>query len=301
MKPCTRSAYESRLLRVLVHIQRNLDRAMSLDELADVAAFSRFHFARIFRAMTGETVGEHVRRLKLERAAGKLRHTRQTVTEIALDAGFDTPEAFSRTFRAQFGDPPSRFRALRGSFRPPRSPSGVHYDQYGALRGFNPYQGADPMTLNVSTREFPPYPFAFLRHVGRYNDIGPVFQRVAAIADERRLFGPDTKVMMVAYDDPSVTDEQRLRSDAGVSLVDPSVETGELAKGEIAGGLYAVTVYKGPYDGLRGCYDWLMGTWLPNSGYEAADRPCVDVYLNNPADTDPEDLLTEIRVPVRRP
>jgi len=300
MKPGTRAAYEARLLRVLLHIQRHLDRPLSVGELADVAAFSPFHFARIFRAMTGETVAEHVRRLKLERAAGQLRFTRRTVTDIALDAGFDTPEAFTRSFKAQFGSPPSRFRRAKGSFRPPLSPSGVHYDQDGALRGFTPYEGADPVTLDVSVREFPALPFAFLRHVGPYNEVGPVFQRACAIAAAKGLFGPDTKVMMLSYDDPNVTDEDKLRSDAGITLSDAAADTGELSRGEIAGGTYAVAVYKGPYEGLRGAYDWLYGTWLPAAGYEADDRPCAEVYLNDPQETAPEDLLTELRMPVRR-
>lgn len=300
MKPCTRSAYEARLLRVLLHIQRNLDRSMSLGELAEVAAFSPFHFARIFRAMTGETVGEHVRRLKLERAAGHLRRTRRTVMEIALDAGFDTPEAFSRTFKAQFGEPPSRFRASRATFRPPLSPSGVHYDQDGALRGFTPYEGADPMTLDVTVREFPAYPFAYLRHVGPYIEVGPVFRRTLDIAGRKGLFGPGTKVVMLSYDDPGVTDGDKLRSDAGVTLSDPAVDTGDLVKGEVPGGLYATALYKGPYEGLSRCYDWLFCTWLPASDYEADDRPGVEVYMNHPERNAPEDLLTELRLPVRR-
>lgn len=300
MKPCTRAAYESRLLRVLLHIQRHLDRSPSLAELAEVAAFSPFHFARIFRAMTGETVGEHMRRIKLERAAGQLRHTRRTVTDIALDAGFDTPEAFTRSFKSQFGSPPSRFRRTRGTFRPPLSPSRVHYDQDAALRGFTPHEGADPMTLDVTVREYPSRPIAFLRHVGPYTDIGPVIEKACGIAGAKGLFGPDTQVLSLSYDDPNVTEEGKLRSDAGVTLADPSVDVGPLSKGEIAGGSYAVAIYKGPYEGLRGAYDWLFGTWLPASGYEADDRPCVDIYLNNPEENPPEAWLTEIRMPVRR-
>lgn len=301
MKPGTRSDYEARLLRVLLHLQRGLDRPLSLGELAGVAAFSPFHFARIFRAMTGETVGEHVRRLKLERAAGQLRHTRRSVTTIALDAGFDAPEAFSRAFKAQFGQPPSRFRRSRGVFRPPRSPSGVHYDQEAALRGFEPVEGDQPMRPEVAVREFPATPFAFLRHVGPYVEVGPVFQQVLAVAADKGLLQPGTEIVMLSYDDPRVTEEGRLRADAGVTLADAAADAGVLGKGEIAGGFYAVSLHRGPYDGLHQAFNRLYGSWLPESGYEADDRPCVEVYLNDPATTDPAELLTELRLPVRRP
>lgn len=297
MKPCTKAAYDARLLRVLLHIQRHLDRPLGLAELAAVAAFSPFHFARIFRALTGETVGEHVRRLKLERAAGQLLRTRRTVTAIALDAGFDTPEAFTRSFKGLFGSPPSAFRKTGGRSRP----AGAQSDLDGMLGGSAACEGGDTKTLDVAVRAFPRYDFAFLRHVGPYDEVGPVFDRVLAIAAGQGLLGPAAKVMMLSYDDPTVTETGKLRSDAGVTLADPSMDTGPLTKGEIAGGLYAVKLHTGPYRGLRGAYDWLFGVWLPASGYEADDRPCAEVFLNGPAGAAPEALLTEIRMPVRRP
>ena len=78
-----------------------------------------------------------------------------------------------------------------------------------------------------------------------------------------------------------------------------TADTGALTRGEVPGGLYAVALYRGPHEGLGGCYDWLFCTWLPASGYEADDRPCTEVYLNDPATTAAEDLLTELRMPIR--
>ncbi len=70
MKADIKTSYHERILRVLVYIQANLDRPLSLVELASVAVFSPYHFYRVFRGMVGEGVGEHLRRLRLERAAG---------------------------------------------------------------------------------------------------------------------------------------------------------------------------------------------------------------------------------------
>lgn len=301
MKTCTRADYEARLLRVLLHVQRNLDRALTLEELAGVAAFSPFHFHRIFRAMTGETVGEHVRRLRLERAAGQLRHTTRRITEIAFDAGFEAPETFARAFKAQFGQAPSLFRRERGAFSPPATPSGVHYDEAGAFRGFSPAPAGSDFRLDVTVRQFEPRPFAYLRHVGPYNAVMPVFDRALELAAGKGLTGPGTEVAMLSYDDPNVTDMSKLRADAGVILRDPDADIGALTRGEIAGGPYAVAFWRGPYDRIKDCYDWLYGSWLPRSGWEAESRPGVDVYHNHPDRTRPEDLLTEIRMPLCRP
>ncbi|HJR79090.1 MAG TPA: AraC family transcriptional regulator [Anaerolineales bacterium] len=90
------------------HIQERLDR----ETLADVAGFSVPHFHRIFTAHVGESAIGYVRRLRLERAARKLRMGAVDITEVALAAGYDTHAAFSKAFKQQFGLSPSEFRQL---------------------------------------------------------------------------------------------------------------------------------------------------------------------------------------------
>ncbi len=93
------------------------DNPLSLDELASVAHFSPYHFHRVFRGMVGETVAEHVRRLRLERAARHLIYTRRSVTDLAFDAGYETMESFIRAFRKRFGYAPSCYRQIRSAGR----------------------------------------------------------------------------------------------------------------------------------------------------------------------------------------
>jgi len=90
MKPSTEQDYYERIVRTLVHIQRHLDDELELDTLASVAAFSRFHFHRVFRGLVGESLKEYVRRLRLERAAQRLKQQCDPIIQIALEAGFET-------------------------------------------------------------------------------------------------------------------------------------------------------------------------------------------------------------------
>lgn len=110
MKEQTFEDYRQRMLAVLVHVQLHLDSELPLEELARVANFSPFHFHRLFHSLVGESVKEHVRRLRLERAAHQLRHTGQPVTEIALSAGYQTPESFTRAFQKMCQQSPTEFR-----------------------------------------------------------------------------------------------------------------------------------------------------------------------------------------------
>src|SRR5215475_13869572 len=108
MRAVTLQDYKRRILQVLMHVQENLDSRLSLDELAGLACFSPYHFHRIFKGMVGESVKEHVRRLRLERAANQLRKGSASVIEIALDAGYESHEAFSRSFKSLFGASPTQ-------------------------------------------------------------------------------------------------------------------------------------------------------------------------------------------------
>lgn len=86
--------YQQRIGLVLRHIEQNLDSRPDLDELARIACFSPYHFHRIFSAMVGESVAAYVRRLLLERAAMQLGHSPESVTQIALGAGYESVDAF---------------------------------------------------------------------------------------------------------------------------------------------------------------------------------------------------------------
>jgi AraC family transcriptional regulator len=102
--------YAQRIDRVIDYLCRNLDRPVKLGELAHVACFSEFHFHRIFRAVSGETLNNFTNRLRLEKAARLLRYSAQSLTDIALDCGFSSSATFSRAFRSDYHTSPSQFR-----------------------------------------------------------------------------------------------------------------------------------------------------------------------------------------------
>ena len=96
--------YEKRVNRVIDHIREHLAEELSLATLARVAAFSPFHFHRVFTAITGETLFGFIHRQRIEKAAGALgSHPDRSVLEVALDHGFSSPATFARAFKARFG------------------------------------------------------------------------------------------------------------------------------------------------------------------------------------------------------
>lgn len=103
--------YHAGMQRVLDHIDRHLDNDLDLDALSSVAAYSKYHFHRQFTATFGLSVHRYIQLARMKRASYRLAYRdAQSVTDIAMDAGYDAPDAFARAFRQRFGQSPSSFR-----------------------------------------------------------------------------------------------------------------------------------------------------------------------------------------------
>jgi AraC family transcriptional regulator len=126
-------------------------------------------------------------------------------------------------------------------------------------------------------------------------DINRAFDILYTWLGNRKLIQPGMRCLGIFLDDPALVPEAELRSKAAVLVEDTSMPVEPPVEyTEILGGPYAVLRYKGPYANMKAAYQWLYGTWLPNSGREAADAPGLEEYLNSPRDTAPGDLLTDI-------
>lgn len=144
----------------------------------------------------------------------------------------------------------------------------------------------------------PPRRLAAKAHTGPYPEIGAAFQQVASVFASRNLWPQAQGMVGIYYDDPGTVAPEALKSHAGV-LVDQSFEMPEnLEDVKTPDGRMAVMHYKGPYAGLKAAYDYLFGEWLPKSGEEMREAPSFEIYLNDPMDTAPDELLTDIHVPI---
>ena len=267
--------YAERVGRVHAFLSEHLDHDVDLDRLAGIACFSPFHFHRIYHALQGETVAESVRRMRLHRAAIDLIEGVLPVARIAARAGYGSQAAFTRAFRAAYGSPPAAYRVSAS----------------GAFQGAVTIRRSDPIAVIARC------------HAGDYAAIGGTFERLNAAAIGRGWIGAATRYFGLYYDDPSATPAAAQRSDACVT-VPSGMEAGaerDLRPLTIAGGIHAVLLHVGPYAELHRAYTWLYREWLPSSGAEPADAPCVEEYLNDPRTTPPPELRTEIWLPVREP
>jgi len=297
----TLTFYEDGVRRALTAIAANLDEAIDLTALAKRAALSPLHFHHVFRGMVGETPLEVHRRLRLERAAVQLAGSDAAVTTIAFDAGYETHESFTRAFKRAYAASPSELRARAreardACSRPPQlelaARCGLHY----ARPDFTLTTGAS--TMNATIETMPAMKVATVHHVGPYNQIGEAFARLGPLAGP--LIGqPGCMMVGIYHDNPEAVPAAELRSDAGLVVPANAKVPAGLDTTLIPAGRYAKAIHKGPYEGLPDAWSQLMGAWIPQHDERIGDGVSFEVYRNTPMDAKPDDLVTELYVPLK--
>lgn len=305
MKDETRSYYERVVRDAVARVVSSLDEALELERLARGAALSPLHFHRIFRGMVGETPLELHRRLRMERAAERLLARDTPITTIALEAGYDSHEAFTRAFRGFYGGSPTEFRHTRDVARDPcarpaqieiAARSSIHFSTTASEQEFPFVRGANDMQVEI--KQLPAQRIAAVHHVGAYNRISEAFARLGELAGKAGLIAGNPTMVALYHDDPESTPEAELRSDAGMVVPANAELPAGLDEHRLPAGRYASTLHVGPYEQLGDTWSRFMGQWLPQSGERMAAGASFEIYLNTPEQVPQSDLRTELYIPL---
>jgi AraC family transcriptional regulator len=294
MRRSTRLDHERRIEEAVTFLVEHLDEVIDLRMVADRVCLSRFHFHRVFQALMGETAGDLIRRLRLERAARDLHQTNRAITEVAFEAGYATHEAFIRAFRAAFGPAPSEFRRRKCLIGQLPTPNGLHF--VDPAFHFVAPQGT--LTMNVEIRTSPGFRAICMPHQGAYYLIGQTFGQLFGFLGEKAI--ATREAIAFYYDDPAITPLEELKSDAGAILIDDYSGADPRAHVvEVKEATYAVATHVGSYEGLNSAWSEFYGKWFPASEHELGEGAPFELYVNNMNEVPVEELRTELWIPVR--
>src|SRR5262245_14335503 len=285
-----RLEYEARVNRVVDYIREHLAEELSLAGLARVAAFSPYHFHRVFRAISGETLFSFIHRQRIEKAAGALlSHADESVLAVALDHGFASAASFARAFKTHFDMSATEWRgggAHRWQARQRRdsNPGKQLRKPRKASPRARPQSGSRERPMSIRVSELPPRHVAYMRYVGPYGAQGipDLWIKFNKWLEGRGLLTDTRLTLGVGYDDPRITAGEKCRYDACVVVPQNFVPDRWVTAMDVAGGRYAVAEFVGTAHEIEDAWGRVFAAWLPQSAWQPDDRPCFEAYQGNP-------------------
>lgn len=273
--------YQKKLEKVIDFIGKNLDEVLSLESLSEVFFISKFHFHRLFTAFTGLSLQQYIKWLRLKRAAHQLIVDKdQSIINIAINAGFESHEAFSRAFKKACGFSPSQYRQGYGW---------SHWEQAPYCL---PKQGHFDMKVDI--KNINKIRLAVIEHRGDPSLLGESINRLVSWAKTQpvNLKPKPGESFSIAYDDPKTTPASEFRIDLGIKVPETLKLDGVIEK-FLPSGRYAVATHKGSRDNIGDTVYYLYREWLPNTEEQLGDLPCVFCYYNFEHEVAETELLTE--------
>ncbi len=282
------NAYAVKFDRVFDYIDKHLGENLSVEQLSQVANFSKYHFHRQFSEYTGISVFRYVQLMRLRRASYRLAFNHlDRIIDIALEAGFENPESFSRAFRNAFGQTPSEFR---------RSPEWEPWNERYRFQIIERKQ-----TMEVKIVDVEQTLVAVKEHRGA---LALVNDSVRIFIEWRKASGlspiKSSRSFGIAYDNPDTTEPEKFRFDiCGSVMTDVPANPQGVVNKVIPRGRCAVVRHVGSHSRIGECAYYLYRDWLPESGEDLRDFPLYFHYLKLMPETPEHELVTDVYLPLK--
>jgi len=307
-----RNEYLLRLNRTIDYIQNNYSEELNLSKLARIACFSKYHFHRIFLSLTGETINDFVRRIRLEKSRERLKYDLgKSITEIALECGFSSSQNFAKAFRAQYGVTPSiirdelhwdHWKETMNSLREKdkqhlQSTEEFLYDLYRNKRKLPIDRILNKQSvLDVKIKKIPDLRVAYFRSIGPYTNetTAPVWKQLVQWAKPQGLMNEENMVLGVIWSDPDVTPEKKLIYDACITIPESITVDRFVNIQNLPGGVYAVYHCEIEVNSIEEAWMSFFLNWLASSDYQPDTRPSYQIYYKHPEKQVPKRVILDL-------
>ncbi len=279
--------YLERIGRAVQFMEENLKKDLTLDAIAQSVYLSGFHFNRLFHLVVGESPGRYLRRRRLYEAAKELQETRKTVTDIALEYCYRSPEAFSRAFTGQFGCNPKIYKANPARLAPMLKPK----LELSTLRHIHEHISREPEFIEEQEMKF-----IGVLYYGDNSDnqIQTLWQtRFRELADIPAHVHKDAEYG-VCFQDNAFMEEGLFYYMAAVEVSDYThIPINAVAK-TLPSHNYVRFTHKGPIETLKQTYEYIYGIWFANNGMQKNEAFDLERYTRTPEG----EVLIELLIPI---
>ncbi|PKV48839.1 DNA gyrase inhibitor GyrI [Aquimarina sp. MAR_2010_214] len=277
---------------LLDFLDKKFKEDITIKDIEEVSYYSYRNINRIFLALHHETIGKYIKRIKLEKAAQYIKYSDTTISEIAFFLGYSDIAAFSKAFKNQFNCSPSQFREDQ------------EFKRQLFQKTIDPHKVSQQSSVTFEIEELPSLDFLYLTYQGTFENIKGIketWKQLITYASKNNVFDHDTICMAEILDDNDITDSVHCRYNAGIVIESSSkfeVE-GLFRIKTIAPQKYAKFLHKGSHEDSIITYDYIYSHWITDIQLELVDKPTLEFFLNDNADTPQHELLTEIYIPIK--
>lgn len=280
-----------RYKKLLQYLETEFKSNIDAKEVENISFYSYRNINRIFLALQHETIGNYVKRRKLEKAAEYLKYSNHTIFDIALEVGYADIAAFSKAFKKHFNCSPTSFR----------NSNDLKEEIIQKVIEDDIFIASKELVFEIET--LPEFEILYLNFKGTYDDIKGInktWSQLLTYADKKKILDEDSIVLAEILDDDEISETIQCRYNAAIILPENHTITAEglFDIKTVAPQKYAKFIHKGSYESSVETYDLIYSRWMTTIQLEFADKPTLEFYVNDEDTTPKDDLLTEIYIPV---
>lgn len=293
--------YKNRINRVFQFIEENLETDLSLYIVSEIASFSPFHFHRVFKFITGETLNEYIKRRRIEKSVLDLLHKDISTSEIAHNIGFSDNSSFSKAFKKYYGVSPTLFKKQNpnrhSKIRQLESKNGQDYPEYEKyICIIDNLKNWIKMNAKIEIKEISKMDLAYVSSIGAQN-LHNAYGRLMQWAIPKGLIDGQTKMINIYHDSFKVTKDDKVRISASILLKKPMEEDGEIGLSSIEAGKFIVGNFEIGLNEFEKSWTGLF-LWMNENGYKKANSEPFEIYHNNFNDHPEKKAIVDFCIPI---
>ncbi|SDS14123.1 transcriptional regulator, AraC family [Formosa sp. Hel1_31_208] len=288
--------------KALLYIEEHLEHELSLTEISNIAHYSPYHFHRIFKAFTKETLNHYIARKRVEKASADLLHRDDmSISELSTRYGFTSNSSFTRAFKKFYGMSPSHFRShTKGKYskiRQVKSKNGQPITVFEDYVCQTTKKNDIGMKANIEVKTINSIHTAGITCIGK-QQLPHAFNRVLEWAGQKGLLRqPDFKMATIFYDSFKITAADKVRMTASIVLEQALKSNGEINATKLNGGSYIIGHYEIGIEEFPIVWTNLF-KWMNDNGYKKKNQPPFEIYHNDFNQHSEKKCIVDLYIPV---
>ncbi|HKM34494.1 MAG TPA: AraC family transcriptional regulator [Lachnospiraceae bacterium] len=274
---------EELINKCIEYVIQNMDEDISVKEVADHFHYSEYYFCREFKEMTGKSVYQFIKALKMDQSAVDIKLRKdKSITDIGLNYGYSSSN-YSSAFKNHHRISPSEFRLSICKME-------AHNPFYN--EGKFGFASFEEYASKIKFKTLENKVVLYERVVGNYNDLKEKWP--AFIKKNKDFVKADTLFIERFYNDPSITDIDSCIYDICMTIDEQYLHTKQTMT--IEGGKFAIYHYKGKIRDIFCSVQGIFSVWLASSEYTMRERYAFNVYPK--MDINSDDVIMDLCIPV---